>query len=639
MSGSSLFADMSSGPNGTNEPAAESSEQPSASTPARQVMRTQSLYRRYRPQTFEDDELVGQDRIVRTLKNAILLDRIAHAYLFCGPRGTGKTTTARLLAKAVNCLAPDPSSRPCNECSACTAISGWSTTDVIEIDAASNRGIDDIRELRERVKFAPTQLGTKFYIIDEAHQITGPAANAFLKTLEEPPPHTKFILATTDPEELLPTIVSRCQRFDFRRIPNEAIIQRLMTVAESEALPIDAEATELIARHAGGSLRDALGLLDQLSVFVEAGTDQGPGRITADGVRELLGISRNEQIERIVRALVDRDTSTALASVNAAIDEGHDPRQINRQLVQYLRVLLIERAGGHSDADETAKAIANQFDLSRLAALAKLFGDIDFRIKKSTLPQLPLEIALVEATLPVDETDRVREPRSAQTASGERSALNPERAPISYDQARPAPRPVQPIRETGPETRRPAAESSESQPQPASVPLTPTQPPQNAVPNEPGVPAANLSLDQIADLWSQVRFEVKARNRRVEALLSSVDPAAIVGDLVVLVAAYPFHRDKLNTDEAKTIVEEVMTRVLRQPVRVETVLKGEESSFRSAGSRTPPSPHQAEWKRERESASPQPEPIEPPEEPEPTEGTDRLVTAAKNIFDAEEVRR
>jgi len=167
------------------------------------------LYRKYRPQTFDADELVGQEHIVRTLRNAIALDRVAHAYLFCGPRGTGKTTTARLLAKAVNCLDPDPARRPCNVCESCRAIASGAATDVIEIDAASNRGIDDIRELRERVKYAPTQLRTKFYIIDEAHQITGAAANAFLKTLEEPPGHTKFVLATTDPEELLATIVSR----------------------------------------------------------------------------------------------------------------------------------------------------------------------------------------------------------------------------------------------------------------------------------------------------------------------------------------------------------------------------------------------------------------------------------------------
>src|SRR5215216_6428991 len=244
---------------------------------------TQSLYRKYRPQSFDAIELVGQEHVVQTLRNAILLDRVAHAYLFCGPRGTGKTTTARLLAKAVNCLDPDPLKRPCNECVNCRSINSGAATDVIEIDAASNRGIDDIRELRERVKYAPTQLKTKFYIIDEAHQITGAAANAFLKTLEEPPGHTKFVLATTDPEELLATIVSRCQRFDFRRISADDIVRRLQTVAALEGVSVDADALRLIARHATGSLRDALGLLEQLALAIGSAVsseDLGPVAIT-----------------------------------------------------------------------------------------------------------------------------------------------------------------------------------------------------------------------------------------------------------------------------------------------------------------------------------------------------------------------
>ncbi len=217
----------------------ESSPAPASSPEETGVAQTLALYRKYRPQTFDQDDLVGQEHVVQTLRNAIRLNRIGHAYLFCGPRGTGKTTTARLLAKAVNCLDPDPDARPCGVCDACVSIARGSATDVIEIDAASNRGIDDIRELRERVKYAPAQLRTKFYIIDEAHQITGAAANAFLKTLEEPPAHTKFVLATTDPEELLATIVSRCQRFDFRRITLDAMIARLQTVAEAEGLTVE----------------------------------------------------------------------------------------------------------------------------------------------------------------------------------------------------------------------------------------------------------------------------------------------------------------------------------------------------------------------------------------------------------------
>ena len=436
---------------------------------------TQSLYRKYRPQTFDTDELVGQEHIVRILRNAIRLDRIAHAYLFCGPRGTGKTTTARLIAKAVNCLHSDPDQRPCNACASCLAIASGAATDVIEIDAASNRGIDDIRDLRERVKYAPVQLRTKFYIVDEAHQITGAAANAFLKTLEEPPAHTKFVLATTDPEELLPTIVSRCQRFDFRRIGFEATVSRLRTVAAAEGLTVDDDALAVIARHSTGSLRDGLSLLDQLALYVDPSSDgtETP-RVSVDMVRGLLGVSRNDRVESLVEALADHDPAAALAVVNAAVDAGEDPRQINRQLLAYLRVLLHQRAGGTVDADDRAKALAARFDLGRLADLVRRFGEIDFAIKHSPVSHLPLEVTLVEATLerqsgvsagsgnhaqPLPPPVAGDRPPHADTDPGRNRGY----APADHGIARPGPRRGRPasLRSTRPE-RRPYARGRSS---------------------------------------------------------------------------------------------------------------------------------------------------------------------------------
>src|SRR5215207_5492279 len=286
------------------------SEAIAASGPGAVSAPSSSLYRKYRPRSFDSDELVGQEHIVRTLQNAVRLDRVAHAYLFSGPRGTGKTTTARILAKAINCLEDDASLRPCNVCVNCRAINSGASPDFVEIDAASNRGIDDIRDLRDRVRYAPAQLRAKVYIIDESHQITGAAANAFLKTLEEPPAHTRFILATTDPEELLPTIVSRCQRFDFRRVSADDIVRRLHTVAALEGVSVDADALRLIARHATGSLRDALGLFEQLALALGSpvsSEDSSHVSITVADVSAALGLSRNDRVEGLVAALGCRD--------------------------------------------------------------------------------------------------------------------------------------------------------------------------------------------------------------------------------------------------------------------------------------------------------------------------------------------
>ncbi|MGB3329278.1 MAG: DNA polymerase III subunit gamma/tau, partial [Thermomicrobiales bacterium] len=424
------------------------------------ALQSQSLYRKYRPQSFDEDDLFGQEHVVNTLRNAIALGRLAHAYLFCGPRGTGKTTTARLLAKAVNCLDPDPYKRPCNVCAACVAINKGATTDVIEIDAASNRGIDDIRDLRERVKYAPTQLRTKFYIIDEAHQITGAAANAFLKTLEEPPAHTRFVLATTDPEELLQTIVSRCQRFDFRRINLDAMQANLRKIARLEQISITDDAILAIARHATGSLRDAQGLLDQVAVYRDdTDADTDTPLVTIDRVRTVLGISRNDRVEGIVGALADRDPAAGLDAIAAAVESGEDMRQLGRQLLTYLRMLLIERAGGSSDADEAARALAARFQIQELADLVRGFAEIDTKVKHATLAQLPLELAIVEGALR-DQRATSRPPGVEAPTSAEASpspgrsfsresmresrgpmATEPERNPFDDDLGDPPPAP------------------------------------------------------------------------------------------------------------------------------------------------------------------------------------------------------
>jgi DNA polymerase-3 subunit gamma/tau len=639
------------------EPAPAGAERPAQS----QRGQTSSLYRKYRSQSFSEDEFVGQTHVVQTLRNAIQLGRVAHAYLFCGPRGTGKTSTARLLAKAVNCLHADVHQRPCNECANCLAISSGSTTDVIEIDAASNRGIDDIRDLRERVKYAPTQLKTKFYIIDEAHQITGAAANAFLKTLEEPPEHTKFVLATTDPEELLQTIVSRCQRFDFRRFTLEQIVTHLARIAAREKLTIEQEALVEIARNATGSMRDALGLLDQLAVYQDDDGEGGERLITADAVRALLGVSRNERIESLVAAIAERDAGKALAIVNDSVDAGDDPRQLNRQLVTYLRTLMFTKAGAGHEVDETARSLAGRFHLSDLAELAALFSQVDYRIKHSTYAQLPLEIALVEAATR-GETRPAAEAAPHQGSSQQAAAQQapPPRVDSSYSAVGVTPQEIAakpPTTRLSDRVRGRSSSIAETPPAPVPTPpparVTTPPPPAAVAPTQvAAAPTGDLSTDMLADLWPQIRADVKTIDRRIEALLAAVDPYDVRGNEVALTTPYPFHCQRLNADKEKGIVTDVISRLVGQPVLITCYQRGQEPPRSTGVVAAVPTAAHTPTTTTTQAPPPSfdlPEPEPPDDEPVSLASarssstrasgndTEDRVKAAKAIFDADEI--
>ncbi|MFW6074918.1 MAG: DNA polymerase III subunit gamma/tau, partial [Chloroflexota bacterium] len=499
---------------------------------------TQSLYRKYRPETFAPDEFVGQDHIRRTLMNAIAQDRVSHAYLFCGPRGTGKTTTARLLAKAVNCEDPDPAKRPCNACDSCLAISSGRATDIIEIDAASNRGIEDIRDLREQVKYAPTQLRHKFYIIDEAHRLTRDAFNAFLKTLEEPPPNTTFVLATTDPDQLLETVASRCQRFDFRRIPVEEMTARLKYVAEREGIAIDDEAMDVIVRHATGSLRDGLGLLDMLATAVESKDEP----IGAEFTRRMLGLSHDERTLALIQALADQDMAAGLTAINQVVEAGQDVRAYGRQVIGVLRTLMLCLAGvDPPEATEELRALAKRFDLPLLLHINRQFSEVDFAIRNGGFPQLPLELAFLGSLI------------------GDPGEEMADHSPPPRTTPRPAPKQRQP------ESKQP--EPAAAQPQPEQRPAEPRPAPASAPEPED---VGDGALQQIVDRWGEIRTEVKAIDRKTEALMASCDPGAIVDGSLVLVAAYPFHAGKLNEDRTKATIEEAVARITGQRMPVVT---------------------------------------------------------------------
>jgi DNA polymerase-3 subunit gamma/tau len=357
-------------------------------------MPAQALYRKWRPQLWE--EVVGQDHVIQTLRHALRSDRVAHAYLFAGPRGCGKTTTARLVAKALNCLHPDPAQRPDNTCEHCLAVNEGRFLDLIEIDGASNNSVDNVRELRDKINFAPGQGRYKIYIIDEVHMLSLGAFNALLKTLEEPPAHAIFILATTESYKIPPTITSRCQRFEFRRIPVADTVARLRTLCAQEGLQVDNVVLELIARQSTGALRDAISLLDQLA--------SGDNTITLTQAQALLGTALGQTVQDLSQALLAKDTAAGLNLIGAAMDAGADPRQLARQMVEYLRALMLVRLGNAVLVEATAEdraMMAKQAERWTPAALLRAIRAFNLaanEVKSGWQPQLPLELAVVECT-------------------------------------------------------------------------------------------------------------------------------------------------------------------------------------------------------------------------------------------------
>ena len=357
-------------------------------------MPEQALYLKWRPQTFAD--VIGQDHITRTLRNALIRGRIRHAYLFSGPRGTGKTTTARLLAKAVNCGAEDASIAPCNDCRNCRAINEGRFLDLIEIDAASHTGVDDVRELRDKIAFSPGEGMYKVYIIDEVHRFSGNAFDALLKTLEEPPDHAIFVLATTEIDKVPATIKSRCLQFEFRRVSQKEISDRLAFIAESESLSIEREALELIARQGAGSVRDSISLLDQI-VADPAET------VSLALTRKLLGAATSIHVRDLVSALLQEEVALGIHVINNAIDSGSDPRQFGKQIVEFLRnVLLAQTASADlveasPDEREAFAQLARDIDRSRLLKTIRAFNEAVNAYTGGWQPQLALELALIES--------------------------------------------------------------------------------------------------------------------------------------------------------------------------------------------------------------------------------------------------
>ncbi len=361
-------------------------------------MSYKALYREWRPKTF--DEIVGQDHIVRTLENAIKNDRIAHAYLFCGIRGTGKTSTAKIFAKALNCE-KGPTIKPCNKCTVCKGIDTGRVIDVVEIDGASNRGIEEIRDLRERIKFTPTEGKYKIYIIDEVHMLTKEAFNALLKTLEEPPKHAIFIFATTEPHKLPATILSRCQRFDFRRLTAEDIISQMEHILESDDIKAEGRALEIIARNAQGAMRDALSVLDQCISY-------GDGYITVEVVTDVLGTVNDEILFGFAETIIRKDTVKGMEIIEDVVSKGKDVHQFIKDLIYHFRNLMVCKASDNLEGvvelpDEIIKDLKLQTQktpLENIIRILNILAAAESETRWSTFPRIVLEMTLIKLTHP-----------------------------------------------------------------------------------------------------------------------------------------------------------------------------------------------------------------------------------------------
>ena len=504
-----------------------------------------SLYRTWRPRTFA--ELVGQDSVVRTLTSAIESGKLAHAYLFSGPRGSGKTSAAKILARCINCVA-GPTPNPDNTCDNCLAILAGNALDVLEIDAASNRGIDEIRTLREAVKFAPATMRMKVYIVDEAHMLTKEGANAFLRTLEEPPPHAVFILATTEPERLPVTILSRCQRYAFRRISVPVMIERMREIATAENIPIDDEALAAIAYRAEGGLRDALTMLEQLAAFSSGET------ATAHTLDLALGSTGRQYASKLVDAILAGDAATALREIETASDAGTDFTVLTRALIASFRHLLVARIDpglvarelAPEDAQRVARSAAELSQASLTRAL-RVFGEAQTLARSGGNARLELETALLRFIL-VGE-DPTLDAVSARLTSVEER--------LSGATA----------------TRAKSPEAARAVAAPAKEPQAPAVPDPPAVSETPKVAdthkaqtAGALSLQKVRAAWQNIRSKIEGERQSLRAPLSRAAIDSLESNAIVLSFPNSWSADALR--EHVKIIEGAIADVLGVPLRV-----------------------------------------------------------------------
>lgn len=551
-----------------------------------------ALYRQWRPQDF--DALVGQKAVKTTLKNALASGKIAHAYLFSGPRGTGKTSMARILAKALNCE-QGPTAEPCGQCGNCQRIVQGTSLDVIEIDAASNTSVDNIRDLREQVAFTPAESRYKVYIIDEVHMLSTGAFNALLKTLEEPPAHAVFILATTDPQKVPATIQSRCQRFEFRRVTVDEIAEHLAMVAAGSGIEADADALRLIAIQAEGGMRDALSLLDQCGVMAK--------RVTVATVREVLGIVGREALHELTGAIGRRQLPQALATLNLLLEQGKDVKQVLTELIEYLRALVLYLAVPDyeeiylTDTKEALAELAPLFGRDRLLAAEERLHSAIQELRGSMRPRITAELCLLDLCRVEGSTLAALSARIEQLERQLAGGVMP-----VYQQAQPASAAAEPAAVQQPIAQKDFAAAAQQplvQQTPAAEPMQAAKPAPAKKPTAKAQPAADTLAAAVnaapkpksakvqqteeyagdfaagEDFWKQALEIMKAEKKN--SMVSCAKNGRVfsfANNILQVAFKAPFLADRMNKDDYRKAFEEVLLRLARREIRLEAVIEG-----------------------------------------------------------------
>ena len=512
----------------------------------------QAYYRKWRP--LDWDGVIGQDHVIRTLHNALAKNRIAHAYLFSGPRGTGKTSTARIVAKAVNCLIEDVSSRPCNTCDHCKAINAGRFLDLIEIDAASNTSVDDVRSLREKINFSPSQGRYKVYIIDEVHMLSNAAFNALLKTLEEPPAHAIFVLATTEVHKIPATVLSRCQRHEFRRIPINYIQANLKEIAKEEGINVDAAALTEIARQSTGSMRDAVSLLDQLA---STGSD-----VTLVLTKDVLGTAGGESVISLTEAILARDAGKGIAIINHALDNGSDPRQFGRQVVDYLRAVLMVKMGNLEQLEaalegrDRLEVLSKRFEMRKLLDALQAFDRAAQYTRVGWQPGLQLELAVTRLSQNDEKKTKQKKnnPINVKRASQSGKQIVHKKTGSGYDKKKEI------RKKQGPQEKKVVKKQE----------------------NAPGLPETKQKKpsdkNNIQAQWKEIRAAAKLISPETGALLNSCKSVSVRRGRLVLGFSSGILQSKMENGHNISSAKQAITQVSGRDIEIDCEVAGKQNT-------------------------------------------------------------